>query len=81
MLHCDDHDYLEIACTFRLPVRLVLKDGCSLEGVARDTGYTPDRQECLLLEVDGERRPVIMAQIKTLIALQDNPHFSVVELG
>jgi Rho-binding antiterminator len=34
-----------------------------------------------LLEVDGERQPVIMAQIKTLIALQDNPHFSVVELG
>ena len=81
MLHCDDHDYLEIACTFRLPVRLVLKEGGSLEGVPRDTGYTPDRQECLLLEVDGERQPVIMAQIKTLIALQDNPHFSVVELG
>lgn len=81
MLHCDDHDYLEIACMLRLPVRLVLKDGGSLEGVARDTGYAPDRQECLLLEVDGESRPVVMAQIKTLIALQDNPHFSVVELG
>ena len=26
MLHCDDHDYLEIACTFRLPVRLMLKN-------------------------------------------------------
>lgn len=33
MLHCDDHDYLEIACTFRLPVRLVLQGGESLEGV------------------------------------------------
>lgn len=80
MLHCDDHDYLEIACTFRLPVRLVLQDGESLEGVARDTGYTPERQECLLLDMGGECRTVLMAQIKTLIALQDNPHFSVVEL-
>lgn len=80
MLHCDDHDYLEIACTFRLPVRLVMKNGDRLEGVAMDTGYTPDRQECLLLEADGNRKPVLMAQIKTLIALQDNPHFSVVEL-
>lgn len=81
MLHCDDHDYLEIACTFRLPVRLMLKNGERREGVAMDTGYTWDRQECLLLEVDGNSESVLMAQIKTLIALRENPHFSVVELG
>lgn len=81
MIACDRHDYVEIACTFRLPVRLVMEDGAVIDGVALDTGYDDQRQECLMLDVAGERRAVVLDRIITMTALKTNPHFDTVHLA
>lgn len=81
MIACDRHDYVEIACTFRLPVRLQLTDGAVIDGVAVDTGYDAERQECLILDAAGEHRAVALDRIATMTALKANPHFDTVTLA
>lgn len=39
MLDCDKHDYVEIVCLYRYPLRLILSNGTVLSGTAVDTRY------------------------------------------
>ena len=55
MISCHQHDYIEIACLYRLRLRLTLIDGVSLEGQALDTGSRQGR-EWLTLSIGDEER-------------------------
>ncbi len=75
MMSCDQHDYIEIACTFRYPVRLILKSGVIVEGRALDTQRNETRQECIKLDVAGVARLIVLDEIGHMEARADNPHF------
>ncbi|NLC01465.1 MAG: transcriptional antiterminator, partial [Pseudomonas formosensis] len=46
MITCDQSDYLEIACLYRIPIALNWPDGRRVEGIPLDTGYNEHREEC-----------------------------------
>ena len=50
MLTCQQYDYIEIACMYRYPTRLHLKNGETVEGTAIDTCRNEQQQECIELE-------------------------------
>ncbi len=75
MIPCDQHDYIEIACTYRYPVRLTLKSGVLIEGTALDTAFNANHAECIKLEVNGTEQLVVLDEIAKLEATIDNPHF------
>jgi len=83
MISCDLHDYIEIACMYRLPIELQLKDGVTQQGIAMDIAKNANGEECLLLSSDqtdssAESSLVVLDQIKTMRALVSTPHFDVV---
>lgn len=78
MMSCDQHDYIEIACTFRYPVRLTLKSGDIIEGKALDTQRNEARQESIKLALAGEEILIVLDEISCMEACSDNPHFQVV---
>lgn len=80
-MRCDQHDYLEIACTYRLTVCLGLHSGDRVQGVAMDTGYTPNRQECLWLQQGGNRLAVPTAALAWMEAVDNRHYFTRVEFG
>jgi len=83
MISCDLHDYIEIACMYRLPVELELKDGVIQQGTAMDIAKNTSGEECLLLADNHdnssiESKLVVLDQIKVMRALVSNPHFDAV---
>lgn len=81
MITCDQSDYLEIACLYRIPIALNWADGRRVEGTPLDTGYNQQREECLLMEVNGNREWVVLAGALGMRALVQNPHFTEVRFG
>ncbi|KXF82587.1 Rho-binding antiterminator [Enterovibrio coralii] len=75
MIKCSDYDYIEIVCLFHYPVRLTLKTGELIEGVAQDTRRNENKDECVLLDVEGSEQLVVLDTISTIEVLVDNPHF------
>lgn len=75
MISCDLHDYIEIACMFRYPVRVTLKQGQVLEGVAVDTQRNAQREECLQLQQTNGLTLVVLTDMAVMEACVDNPHF------
>jgi Rho-binding antiterminator len=77
---CDQHDYLEIACTYRIPISIETMDGEELVFTPRDTKITRDKVEWLL----GLRYPdrtdvkVRTDSIASIKALKPNRHFDMV---
>jgi len=83
MISCDLHDYIEIACMYRLPIELQLKDGTTQQGTAMDIAKNTNSEECLLLSSNqtvssAESSLVVLDQIKTMRARVSNPHFDVI---
>jgi len=79
MLNCHLHDYVEVACLYRLMIRVTLKQGDIVEGTAKNVKINDARQECLLIEKAGEDYLFILDEIKSMQALQQNSHFDLVE--
>ncbi|WP_194436413.1 Rho-binding antiterminator [Vibrio fluminensis] len=79
MISCSQYDYLEIVCMYHFPLTLILLNGTKIHGVATDTGYNDDKQECLILESNGKSHFIPTEQLKSLHVTIDNPHFSSVE--
>lgn len=75
MIRCSDYDYIEIVCLYRYPVRLTLKDGTEMEGIALDTRRDENRREAILLSIHQQERLVVLDEIKQLSVLVENPHF------
>ncbi len=50
MLSCNQHDYIELVCTFHYPIKLTMKNADSISGVALDTCRNTQKQHCIKLE-------------------------------
>lgn len=81
MITCDQSDYLEIACFYRIPIALSWADGRRVEGTPLDTGYNEQRQECLLMMVGDREEWVVLDGVQSMTALVENPHFAQIRFG
>lgn len=75
MISCDVHDYVEIACMFRLSITLIDKSGEAVSGIALDTQYDSNKNECLELAINNETVLIKLDSLISMIANQPNPHF------
>ena len=78
MISCDQHDHIEIACTFRYPLKLTMRSGLVIDCIAIDTGLNENRDECILVNIDGTESLVVLENISVLEVSVDNPHFHTV---
>lgn len=78
---CELYDYIEIACTFKYPVLLILENGKEREGIATDTLINSDKQECLVLieKQNQEKLEIVLNDLVRMQALVENPHFEGVD--
>ena len=76
MISCNEYDYIEIVCLYRYPVRLTMKVGESIKGVALDTSRNESKNECIKLNANETEILVELDGISKLEVLIDNPHFS-----
>lgn len=81
MITCDQSDYLEIACMYRIPIALSWADGRRVEGMPLDTGYSDQRQEQLLMRLGEHEQWVVLENVQTMTALARNSHFAEVRFG
>ena len=78
MLHCDLHDYLEIACMYNYRVKLVFKTGATVEGKAMDVKLNDGRKECISILVADALMLIVVTDLVSMQARDENPHFSLV---
>lgn len=79
MISCDRHDYIEIACMYRLEVELVLKDGSQMVATPVDTLFNAQKEECISLTfADKSSKELVLDQLVSMRALTANPHFDCV---
>lgn len=74
MINCNQHDYIEIVCMYRHPVKLTLKSGEVIAGIAVDTVRNEQREECIKLTTKTGEQLVVLDQLTTLEVTIDNPH-------
>ncbi len=79
-MSCELHDYIEIACTFRIPITLSMTSGKELKGVAVDTLIKPDKTEHLMFIEEGSEEAIAltMNELVQMKALVENVHFEIV---
>ena len=75
------HDYIEIVCLFRYPIKITMTDNSIIECIASDTLYNKDKQECIMVELEGVERLVVLEKISELEVCVDNPHFKTVSFN
>ncbi|MFS1892710.1 Rho-binding antiterminator [Vibrio lentus] len=75
MISCSDYDYIEIVCMYKYPVKLTLRSGEHVDGVALDTQRNQEREECIKISIEGREQHVVLARIIELEVCVDNPHF------
>ena len=78
MISCEQYDYVEIACMYNYPIKLILKSGCELKGIAYDTQRNEIREECLKLKADKTEHLIVLDTISRMEVLVENPHFRAV---
>ena len=49
MVSCTEYDYLELACLYHYSVKLTMKVGAPITGIALDTTHNENSQECILI--------------------------------
>ncbi len=59
MIKCHEHDYIEITCLYQYPIRMELKSGEILQGIAIDTERNETRaksmESCKICKINGVR--------------------------
>lgn len=75
MITCAQHDYVEIACLYRMGVILTLRSGALCRGIALDTVTNRQRVECLKLDTGRGEELVPLDQLRLMEAAEPNPHF------
>ncbi|MCG9595465.1 Rho-binding antiterminator [Vibrio sp. Isolate25] len=76
MISCNQYDYIEIACLYHIPVRLVMESGQIVEGKAKTTSYDEHRRECIVIVSSTGDRHVPTESLVSMTALIENPHFT-----
>jgi Rho-binding antiterminator len=74
MISCNQHDYIEIVCMYHYPVKLTLKSGAVILGIAVDTARNEAREECIKLTTEAGEAFVVLSQLKQLEVTIENPH-------
>lgn len=74
-LHCDLHDYLEIACLHAYKLQVELRDGSSFVAVALTTRTAPSKEEFVLLHNADGRFEVRLDQLLAITPLTANASF------
>lgn len=75
MLSCEHHDYVEIVCTFKYPIKLMMKSGLIIECIAQDTLLNENRTECIKVKIKDEECLVALDDIQVMEVSVDNPYF------
>ncbi len=75
MITCDQHDYIEIACTFKYPIKLTLDSGIVIECIAIDTKLNENKVECIKVNLKEDESLIVLDDISKLEVCVDNPHF------
>ncbi|MCM0148941.1 Rho-binding antiterminator [Photobacterium galatheae] len=78
MISCQQYDYIEIACLYKLPVKLTLQDGREIVGAAEDTLRNEEKQECMSVRTANELHIVVLDDVNSMAATEPNAHFNVV---
>jgi Rho-binding antiterminator len=78
MMSCQQHDCLEIACLYNLPIKLSLRSGNELKGTAVDTQWNEHKEECMVITVDSKAAFIPLSLICQMESLTKNRHFSVI---
>ncbi len=80
MVTCNEYDYIEIVCLFHYPIKMTLKGGHIVEGVALDTQRNDQNQECIKIKhEDGRSELVVLSELTKLAVGIENPHFAEVK--
>jgi len=74
MISCHQYDYIEIVCMYHYPVKLTLKSGQIIEGIALDTARNDDSDECIKLDDKGTAVYIVLSDITLLSVDIENPH-------
>ena len=74
MISCHQYDYIEIVCLYHYPVKLTLKSGQIIEGIALDPARNDDREECIKLDDKGVAVYIVLSDITLLSVDVENPH-------
>ena len=74
MLTCHQYDYIEIVCMYHYPVKISLKSGGIIEGVAIDTVRDQKKQECIKIDNNGQELAIVLDHMVSLLVMVDNPH-------
>jgi Rho-binding antiterminator len=75
MINCNEHDYIEIVCMYRYPIKVTMKTGEVIAGTALDTKRNDAREECIKVSVAGAEFMLVLDSISTLEVCIENPHF------
>lgn len=78
MITCNQHDYIEIACTFHMQIQLTFNNGNQLIGIAKDTVYNKEREECMIVSTDNGDASIVLQELKSIKATEKNPHFDII---
>ncbi|MDA0120306.1 Rho-binding antiterminator [Vibrio sp. T11.5] len=76
MISCNQYDYIEIACLYHIPVRLVVESGQIVEGKAKTTRYDEHRRESIVIDSSAGEVDVPTESLVSMTALVANPHFN-----
>jgi Rho-binding antiterminator len=74
MIPCEQHDYIELVCTYRYPLKVVLRSGECIECIAQDTQYDQARRECIKVSVAGQDKLIVLEDMASLEVCISNPH-------
>ncbi|QRY78882.1 Rho-binding antiterminator [Pseudomonas sp. PDNC002] len=84
-LHCDLHDYLEIACTYRYGLRIELRNGLVFEAAAVTTHTRRNAQgnleEFLEVQVEGASRELRLDRLRAITPVVAEARFGRVVLN
>ncbi|WP_223528493.1 Rho-binding antiterminator [Pseudomonas sp. A-RE-23] len=80
-LHCDLHDYLEIACLCGYTLDIELTDGQRLTAQAITTRTSSTREEFLEVETAEGRQEIRLDQLLAIEPLDKDARFGRVVLG
>jgi Rho-binding antiterminator len=59
---------------YHYPIKLTLKSGDIIEGIALDTQRNDQRDECIKIDIEGVEQLVVLEEIKMLEVMMENPH-------
>jgi len=74
VISCELHDFVEVACMYGYQLRLILKDGETVEGRAVDI-VSENQQELLVIDNDARQQIDLMTLAKMQV-LTPNAKFS-----